>query len=410
MTAIKPTFPTPENEALRLKKLYDYQILDTHPEDTFDKIAILASQVFDASCGFITFIDHDRVFFKANISSFGGNVAPRDASPCSHAILKDSFMVIYDTLEHQWLKKSPVVACRDGIRFYAAIPLKTPEGYLLGTLSVADTRPREVPVTDKQLDMLKTLSELVINKLESRLRYKSLLKSQNDLMNITLHEIKNPLASINLANDVLKKDPSKLENMSSMIKQAFNRIQAKLSDLLKQSEEEEEQLKLNVEETNLKELLYSLLKNFELQAQRKRQVIRLDYDSAVPAIFVDRAKISDVFHNLLSNALKYSYYDSDIHIIVKKDINAVSIEFRDRGQGLDQDDISRLFIKFAKLSSRPTGKESSNGLGLSICKSFIELHRGKIFAKSEGKNCGSSFFVLLPLTHEVETDSEIKVL
>lgn len=404
MTAIEPAFPTPENEALRLNKLYDYQILDTHPEDTFDKIAMLASQVFDAPCAFITFIDHDRVFFKANISSFEGNVAARDAAPCTHAILKDDFTIIYDALEHQWMRESPLVNCRGGIRFYAATPLKTPEGYLLGTLCVADTRPREVPVTTKQLDMLKMLSDLVINKLESRLRYKSLLKSQNDLMNLTLHEIKNPLASINLANDVLKKDPSKLENMSAMIKQSFNRIQSKLSDLLKQSEQEEEQLKLNIEETDLKELLASLLKNFELQAQRKRQAIHLDYDSTVPAIFIDRAKISDVFHNLLSNALKYSYYDSNIHIIVKKDTNAVSIEFRDQGQGLDRDDVSRLFMKFAKLSSRPTGKESSNGLGLSICKSFVELHRGKIFAKSEGKNHGSSFFVLLPFTHEVETD------
>ena len=132
--------------------------------------------------------------------------------------------------------------------------------------------------------MLKNLADIVVNKLELRLRYKNLLKAQNELMNITLHEIKNPLASIKLANDVIKKDPTRSENMYNMVKESVTRIQTKLSDLLKHSEEEEVQQKLCIEPTDLKEIFDSLLESFQLQANKKRQTIFLNYGNGIPAV------------------------------------------------------------------------------------------------------------------------------
>lgn len=403
-------FLLPVTNQDRLNKLHEYQILDTHPEDTFDKVAILASQVFETPSAFITFVDKDRVFFKSNISNFAADNAPIEKNPFTLSTIKDDFTVYYDTFNDHYLRDSPLVRVAGGIRFYAAAPLKTPEGYLVGTLCVADSVPRDNTITPKQLEMLKSLSEIIINKLESRLRYNNLLKAQDELMSITLHEIKNPLATINLANDVLLKDPTKVEKMAGMIRQGVQRIQAKLSDLLSHSEMEEEQLKLSIEETDLTEIFNILLKNFELLANRKKQTIHLDFESSLPKVPVDRKKISDVFHNLLSNALKYSYANTTVTIIVKRGVNSVEVEFRDQGQGLDEKDTEKLFMKFAKLSAKPTGKETSTGLGLFICKSFIEMHHGKIYAKSKGKNMGSSFFILIPLIHEMEKEPEIKGL
>lgn len=398
----------PHNEKLRLKKLYDYQILDTHPEDTFDKIAFIAMQALKTPYAFLTFVDDDRVFFKSNISDFQGNIAARENFPCSLAILNDGFSIFYDTHDIDYLKEGYICG-EGGVRFYAAAPLKSPEGFLLGTLCVADVKPRTTPLNDVELNILKSLSEVVVNKLESRLRYKKLLRSQNELMSLTLHELKNPLASIKLANEVMKKEPTRLEPMTDMIKESVLRMQDKLHELLKQSETEEE-LKLNIEETNLEELISGLIKNFELLARRKNQQIKFEFDPATPTISIDKAKISDVFFNLLSNAIKYSYQDSEIKIIVKMERSMVCIEFRDQGQGLSSDDIDKLFRKFAKLSAKPTGKETSNGLGLSICKSLVEMHKGKIFAESPGKEQGSSFFVLLPLHSKNEDNSKINTL
>lgn len=394
----------PNNEALRLQKLYDYQVLDTHSEDTFDKIALLASQIFNTKNAFVTFVDEHRVYFKANIGDFQATEVRREDSLCSLAILDEKITVFSDTLAIPDLSENRFVNSQNGIRFYAGAPLKTPEGYSVGTVCVIDSTPKEV--TEHQMDMLRTLADIVINKLESRLRYNTIIKSQNELMGIALHEIKNPLASISLANDILRLDISKTQKMTDMIKYCVATIQNKLTDLLKLSEDGEKEQRLSIEEADLKEMLDRLVNNFELLANKKNQIIELTIEDTLPKINIDKTKISDVLHNLLSNAIKYSYSNTTIKIIAKKIDDFVEIEFQDQGQGLNDEDADKLFKKFAKLSSKPTGKESSNGLGLSICKSFVELHKGQIFAKSPGKELGTSFFISLPIIYKQE-ESEI---
>ncbi len=353
----------PETESRRLEKLHEYQILDTHSEDTFDNIALLASQIFGVPNAFITFVDEDRVFFKSNLSSLPFNEVDRKHSLCSLAILHNKVTVFNDTYDHPNLMEIPHVSDKGGIRFYAGAPLKSPEGYNMGTICVVDSVPRET--TEEQLGMLKTLSRIIIDKLENKLRYRKGIKSQINLMNIALHEIKNPLASISLANDILTKDTSKKSKMTTMIKSSVHRIQAKLADLLKQSEEDENNdTILAIEKVDLREVFTRILNNFELLASRKDQVIELNCDDDLPHIYADKAKISDVMHNLVSNAIKYSYKGATINIVAQKRDEVVQIEVPDEGQGLNDDDMKKLFNKFAKLSSKPTGKETSSGLGL----------------------------------------------
>lgn len=403
MSFKKPVYYIPNTEDLRLEKLREYQILDTHSEDSFDKIALMASQVFNCPSAFITFIDEKRVFFKSNLSSLDINELARENTLSSLAILNDAATVYTDTKNHPELLEMPFVKADNGIRFFAGVPLKSPEGFNVGVISVADNVPREV--TNLQIDMLKTLSRLVIDKLENRLRYRKSIESQINLMNIALHEIKNPLASINLANDIIRKDVSTAGRMTDMIKSSVGMMQKRLANLLMQSELEEKDLVLNIEEINLKEMFIRLLNNFELLANRKKQVIELNCEENL-VVEGDRSKISDVLHNLLSNAIKYSYLNTTIRVSAREAGNYMHIEVKDEGQGLNFEDIQKLFTKFAKLSSKPTGKETSNGLGLSITKSFVELHRGNIYAMSPGKDRGTTFIVSIPLKYSMPNDIE----
>ncbi len=409
MSYKKPIYYIPNNDELRVEKLREYQILGTHSEDAFDKIALMASQVFSCPCAFITFIDEKTAFVKSNLSSLSVNEIDREGTLSSLAILQDTPTVFNDTNALPELMDSPFVKGENGLRFFAGVPMKSPEGYNVGVLSVADFKPREA--TALQLDMLKTLSKIIIDKLENRLRYRKSIESQINLMNIALHEIKNPLASINLANDIIRKDVKTAPRMTDMIKSSVNMMQKRLANLLTQSELEEKDLVLSIEEINIKDLFTRLLNNFELLANRKKQTIELHCDDSLPPLEGDKSKISDVLHNLLSNAIKYSYHNTCIKVSAREAGNYMHIEVKDEGQGLNFDDIQKLFTKFAKLSSKPTGKETSNGLGLSISKSFIELHRGNIYAMSPGKDKGTTFIVSLPLkyTHvnEMETVAEL---
>jgi len=400
----KPITTVPDNEVARLEKLREYQILDTHTEDTFDKLALMASKIFNTPGAFITFVDEERVFLKSNLSQLPYTHVDRSASLCSLVILGDEVTVFSDTERVAYLLDNDYVALDGGVRFFAGAPLKTPEGYNVGAICVIDSVRKEV--TADQLDMLKTLAHIVIDKLENRLRYRKTVESQVNLMNIALHEIKNPLASINLANDILKKDPSSKEKMTDMIRSSVKRIQAKLSELLKQAELEEKELVLSIEEVDMKELFKRTLNNFELLAQRKKQVIEFECEELLPILQADKAKLSDILHNLISNAIKYSYHGSVIRIIAREVEGCVQIEVQDEGQGLNEDDVNRLFTKFAKLSSKPTGKETSNGLGLSITKSLVELHNGTIEAVSAGKDKGTSFIVTLPIKYNKQYQEE----
>ena len=392
---------TAETEAQRIEKLHAYHVLDTHPEDNFDNIALMAAQIFDAPDAIISFVDTDRIFLKSNLSGLPQTLRlDRHENLCGIAVLNESVTVFNDTHQHPDLLCSPLVNFENGIRFYAGAPLRSPEGYNMGMLCVTDTVPRQA--TKKQLEMLKSLSKLVIDKLENRLRYRKNIESQVNLMSMALHEIKNPLASINLANDIILKDPGKAQKMGEMIKSSVMRIQNKLSDLLKQSQEEEKEPILAREELNLMELFVKLLNNFELLANKKQQIIELNCQDSLPSIYADKAKISDVLHNLVSNAIKYSYKGSVISIDATEEKGFVKIMVKDEGQGLSNEDMSKLFTKFAVLSSKPTGKETSNGLGLSITKSFVELHNGTIEAISAGKDRGTTFIVKLPVHRQAE--------
>jgi len=392
MTYRRP-YSVPDNELLRLEKLKDYQILDTHSEDTFDKLALLAAQIFNTSSAYINFVDKDRVFVKSNVSLLHVNDVPRAESLCTTAIKSDNVTLYNDTQAVEEITGNPDLHI-DDVRFYAGAPLKSPEGYNVGTICVVDSKPGNA--TEEQLTMLKTLASIVIDKLENKLRYRKSIESQVNLMNITLHEIKNPLASIKLANEIITKSPQSVERMTENIYSSVSRIQSKLSEMLKQSELDDKDMMLSVEEVDLKEMFVRLLNNFELLALRKKQVIEFHCDENLPKIEADRTKISDVLHNLLSNAIKYSYHDTTIKVTAREAGNYVHIEVKDEGQGLNFSDMQKLFTKFAKLSSTPTGKETSNGLGLSISKSFIELHNGNIYAMSPGKDKGTTFIVSIP--------------
>ena len=397
MNYTKPKRLLPSNEAARLEKLLDYQILDTQSEDTFDKIALMASQIFDTPTAFISFVDAERVYIKSNLSQLPYTEVERSQSLSSLVILTDEVTVFHDTHEVQYLIDKKFIALDGGMRFFSAAPLKSPEGYNVGCICVGDSVPREI--RPEQLDMLKTLASIVIDKLENRLRYRKNIEAQMDMMNFTLHEIKNPLASISLANDILKRDSSSRDKMTEMIKSSVKMIQEKLSEVLTKSELEEKEINLTIEEVDIKDLVYRVLNNFELLAKRKKQTIEVQCSDLLPVIQADKTKLSDIFHNLVSNAIKYSYYGTTIKIIAEEISDSVRLEVKDEGQGLNEGDVSKLFTKFGKLSAKPTGKETSNGLGLAITKSFVELHNGTIEALSEGKDKGTSFIITLPVKH-----------
>lgn len=154
----------PYNDKLRVKKLHDYEILDSHTEGSFKHVASLAAHIFKVPIALVSFVDAERVWFKANVGMEGVNEVDRGVSLCSLSILNEDLTIFPDALAEPCLLANPLVAGSFGLRFYAAAPLKTEDGYNLGSVCIVDKKPRELNTADKA--MLAHLAESVMKELE----------------------------------------------------------------------------------------------------------------------------------------------------------------------------------------------------------------------------------------------------
>jgi signal transduction histidine kinase/CheY-like chemotaxis protein len=164
--------PLPPDESARLDALYRYEILDTAPEDAFDDLTCLAAKICGAPIALVSLIDHHRQWFKAK-AGVAACETSRDMAFCAHTILQRAILEVPDALADPRFATNPLVTQDPFIRFYAGIPLVTPEGHALGTLCVIDRVPRQL--TSDQRQALTILGRQVVNLLELRLR-RTLLK------------------------------------------------------------------------------------------------------------------------------------------------------------------------------------------------------------------------------------------
>ncbi|MGB6017328.1 MAG: PAS domain S-box protein [Nodosilinea sp.] len=162
-----PASPLPHNEAGRLEALRRYNILDTPSEAGFDRITALAAQLFDVPIALISLVDESRAWFKS-AHGFDRQAVQRHASVCSHALLVDQVLVLPDVHQDQRFAGNPLVHGEPGVRFYAGAPLRTHDGFIVGTLCVLDAQPRG-GLSDNQQAVLADLAALVVDQLELRL-------------------------------------------------------------------------------------------------------------------------------------------------------------------------------------------------------------------------------------------------
>ena len=180
----------PVNEEDRMAAVHRYEILDTPPDGSFDRITALAARRFGTPIAIISIVDHDRIWFK---SHHGVDVQQigRDPGLCASAILSAEAHVLLDASTDVRSLANPLVAGDFGLRFYAGVPLETSDGYNLGTLCVIDKTPR--PVDQSQIDDLKDLAALVIDQLELRLAARQAVEKANLMAREIDHRVMNSL-------------------------------------------------------------------------------------------------------------------------------------------------------------------------------------------------------------------------
>lgn len=185
----------PINEAERIEALRRYDVLDTPPDGSFDRITKLASAIFKVPIAIISLVDTDRIWFKSH-HGLSINQIGRDPGLCASAILSDEAYVISDAIKDPRSLANPLVAGEFGLRFYAGIPLQTQDNFNLGTLCIIDKTPRLFSEEEKEI--LAQLAQVVMDEMELRVALRntvtSVKKMSSDIafhLNTTIQNIEN---------------------------------------------------------------------------------------------------------------------------------------------------------------------------------------------------------------------------
>lgn len=156
------TAPLPHNEKQRLKALRDLLILDTPPEERFDRISAFAAKEFGVPMAMVSLVDQDRLWRKSNFG-LEERESPRETSFCGHALVQSGPLVVHDALADPRFADSPMVTGHPYVRFYAGAGLRLPYGQVVGTFCIMDRRPRDFDLLDTAI--LCSLRDMAVEEL-----------------------------------------------------------------------------------------------------------------------------------------------------------------------------------------------------------------------------------------------------
>ena len=223
---------------------------------------------------------------------------------------------------------------------------------------------------------------------------------KNEILSITSHDLKGPLGHINILSNFIVTGEETNEDIihyAKLIRDTSAKLTTLVSNLLDTAAVDLGKLTLHIKPVDVAELLKETVKHMSVTAENKEQIITYNYNHKLKHIAcIDELRIQQVIENLITNALKFSEEKTVIHIDLTKDDKNIRILIIDEGPGFTDEDKQFLFQEFKKLSARPTGKESSSGLGLSIVKKIIDLHKGHITADNHHEG-GAIFTISLPI-------------
>ncbi|MDH3648173.1 MAG: HAMP domain-containing histidine kinase, partial [Saprospiraceae bacterium] len=238
------------------------------------------------------------------------------------------------------------------------------------------------------------------------LRQKKLSEMKTDFINNMTHEFKTPIATINLAADSITSpkivsQPSKIDRFAKIIKQENSRMLSQVEKVLQMALLEKKDFKLKLTEINLHDVIVQAVEHANLQVEKKGGQVRADLGAPRPSILGDQTHISNIIHNLLDNANKYSPSKPMINVATRNLNGGIEVVVEDEGIGMSKDQLKHIFDKFYRVHTGNLHDVKGFGLGLSYVKAMVLAHKGTIEVDSEIGE-GSRFILMFPLGRRQE--------
>jgi two-component system phosphate regulon sensor histidine kinase PhoR len=232
------------------------------------------------------------------------------------------------------------------------------------------------------------------------LRQKKVSIMKTDFINNMTHEFKTPIATISLAVDsinspMIRSKPDKIKRYADIIKQENSRMLKQVEKVLNIAQLDKQDFDLKLSPVNINDLVNQAVEHSALKVNQRGGVIKAILRAKQPVIRGDENHISNVIHNLLDNANKYSPDKPIITLTTEDHKDGVMLSIEDQGIGISKDELKRIFEKFYRVSTGNLHDVKGFGLGLSYVKAIMDAHKGKVDVVSDpGK--GSKFTLIFP--------------
>jgi len=317
------------------------------------------------------------------------------------------------------------VSAPEGIQSVFAYPLSV-RGEVIGAMVVC-MRETQDELSEYRRDLLNRLGELIGIALDNSLLYnevqasneklKTLDKLKDEFVSLASHELRTPLTSIKGSLQLIMGNPQDLlpfqQELLGICLRNADRLIRLVNDVLDLSKIEAGKLTLKLSDQIVSHLIELALASVSTLAKERQTTIDVSLSSDLPPVQADQDRIVQVLTNLLSNAIKFSGSAERICVVAelrrvawddegvvrgRRGVDrAIEISVTDRGRGIAQEDLDKLFVPFHQLDSSVTRETPGTGLGLAICKGIVEEHGGRIWARSEGLGLGTTVTFLLPV-------------
>ena len=221
------------------------------------------------------------------------------------------------------------------------------------------------------------------------------VKTREDVLAVVSHDLKNPLATIELAVTLLRgfKQIHEVREFVNRVQRSTDQMETLIADLLDFARIQSGTFSVLISAVKLGEAVMPAIDRMRALAEAKRQTLEADIPSSLPSVAIDAHRTGQVVSNLISNAIKFTPQEGTIRVLARLRDHQVVVSVEDTGPGIPKEQLSKVFDRFWRT---PGTKQKGSGLGLSIAKGIVEAHGGTIWAESQlGK--GSSFLFTVPL-------------
>lgn len=235
-------------------------------------------------------------------------------------------------------------------------------------------------------------------------RLRQIIDQKNRLLGMAAHDLRTPITVVTGFLDLLadpRTTPSDFDEFINIIREALRDMLALLNSLLDISAIESGKVQLTLAPTDLCQFVDRIVRLQKVVGAQKDIRVEKFIEPGLPVFPFDRMRIEQVLNNLFSNAFKFSYSGTTVTLSVTRAGDYIEFGVADQGIGIPEDEMGRVFREFQKLRNRPTGSETSTGLGLSICRRIVEMHGGEIGMQSK-QGEGSRFYFRLPINPVTE--------